>query len=268
MYDSPVGPLTLLAGPAGIRELRFPGRSARPPHAAKRAMPQASAQLREYFAGERRAFTLDLDLRGTPLQKLVWQRLLQIGHGTTTSYGELARSIDESAYPADAEPYMRARLVGAAVGRTPTPILVPCHRVIGSDGSLTGYGGGLARKRALLELEGALPLGAGVGVAAGGLGGGPDGSVVTRTWTLLGGGWRAFAERCPGALGGHRRSRIYGRLDCAAAARAIARGGYVAHRVFFADESAALAAGHRPCAVCMADAYRKWKAGLPAQVPL
>jgi methylated-DNA-[protein]-cysteine S-methyltransferase len=160
VYESPIGALTLVAGPAGIREVRFPGRSANPPLAAKRPMRQAVAQLREYFAGERRGFALQLDLRGTPLQRLVWERLLQIDHGTTTSYGELAQSIDESAYPADVQPYMRARLVGAAVGHTPTPILVPCHRVIGSDGSLTGYGGGLARKQALLELEGALPAGA------------------------------------------------------------------------------------------------------------
>ncbi len=160
VYDSPIGALTLLAGPAGIREVRFPGRSASPPQAAKRPLPQAVAQLGEYFAGERRGFTLELDLRGTPLQKLVWQRLLRIGYGSTTSYGELARSIDDSAYPADVEPYLRARLVGAAVGRTPTPILVPCHRVIGADGSLTGYGGGLARKQALLQLEGALPAAA------------------------------------------------------------------------------------------------------------
>jgi methylated-DNA-[protein]-cysteine S-methyltransferase len=160
VYESPIGRLTLVAGVAGMREVRFPGRSAHPAQATKRPAPEAIAQLQAYFAGERRSFTLDLDLRGTPLQKLVWGRLLEIDYGTTTSYGELARSIDESAYPADVEPYMRARLVGAAVGRTPTPILVPCHRVIGADGSLTGYGGGLARKRALLELEGVLPAGA------------------------------------------------------------------------------------------------------------
>jgi methylated-DNA-[protein]-cysteine S-methyltransferase len=155
VYESPIGPLTLLAGPMGIRAVHFPGRAPRLAQAAKGPMPQALAQLQAYFAGERRCFDLDLELQGTPLQKIVWQRLLQIGYGKTTSYGELARSIDESAYPADVEPNMRARLVGAAVGRTPTPILVPCHRVIGADGSLTGYGGGLARKRALLELEGA-----------------------------------------------------------------------------------------------------------------
>ena len=83
----------------------------------------------------------------------VWEQLLQIPYGTTTTYGELAQRIDESLYPAGLEAYKRARLVGAAIGRTPTPILVPCHRVIGADGSLTGYGGGLHRKRALLNLE-------------------------------------------------------------------------------------------------------------------
>jgi methylated-DNA-[protein]-cysteine S-methyltransferase len=120
-------------------------------------MADAEDQLAEYFAGEREAFALELDLRGSPLQQAVWRRLLQILYGTTTTYGELARQIDDAMYPANVEPYMRARVVGAAVGRTPTPVLVPCHRVIGADGSLTGYGGGLARKRALLELEGALP---------------------------------------------------------------------------------------------------------------
>jgi hypothetical protein len=90
---------------------------------------------------------------------------------------------------------------------------------------------------------------------------------VTRTWTLLGGDGEAFQSAAPGTLGGHRRSRIYGRLDCAGAAGAIARGGYVAHRVFFADEPAALAVGYRPCAVCMPDAYRAWKARSFAQVP-
>ncbi len=154
IYESPVGPLTLVAGPAGIRSVHFPGRSQQLAPTARRRMPQAAGQLEGYFAGERRGFELDLDLRGTPLQLLVWERLLQIPYGTTTTYGELAGRIDESLYPVGLEPYKRARLVGAAVGATPTPILVPCHRVIGADGSLTGYGGGLERKRALLELEG------------------------------------------------------------------------------------------------------------------
>lgn len=153
IYESPVGPLTLVAGPAGIRDVHFPGRSHQLAPTARRRMPQAEEQLEGYFAGERRGFELGLDLRGAPLQLLVWERLLQIPYGTTTTYGELAGRIDESLYPAGLEPYKRARLVGAAVGATPTPILVPCHRVIGADGSLTGYGGGLERKRALLELE-------------------------------------------------------------------------------------------------------------------
>jgi len=152
-YESPIGRLTLLAGASGICGVRFPGDPAPPAQAARGEMPRAVAQLASYFAGERRRFELDLDLRGTPFQRFVWEQLLQIPYGATTSYGELARRVDETLYPAGLEPYKRARLVGAAVGRTPTPIIVPCHRVIGADGSLTGYGGGLQRKRALLDLE-------------------------------------------------------------------------------------------------------------------
>jgi methylated-DNA-[protein]-cysteine S-methyltransferase len=152
-YESPVGQLTLIASSTGIRELRFPGGSQQPAGAAQRPMPQAVEQVASYFAGERRGFELELDLRGAPLQLAVWEQLLQIAYGTTTTYGELARRIDDSLYPEGLEPYRRARLVGAAIGRTPVPIVVPCHRVIGADGSLTGYGGGLHRKRALLDLE-------------------------------------------------------------------------------------------------------------------
>jgi methylated-DNA-[protein]-cysteine S-methyltransferase len=151
--ESPLGPLTAIAGSAGIRNLNFPGRSPRLGDGARRAMPDVTEQLEAYFAGERQAFELDLDLRGTPLQRLVWAQLLQIPYGTTTTYGELAKRIDDSAYPDGLEPYERVRLAAAAIGRTPTPILVPCHRVIGADGSLTGYGGGLRRKQALLDLE-------------------------------------------------------------------------------------------------------------------
>ena len=81
-----------------------------------------------------------------------------------------------------------------------------------------------------------------------------------RTYTLLGAEGKAYSSDSPGALGGHRRSKIYGRLGCPAAARAIARGGYVTHRVFFADEATAIAAGYRPCGVCMPEEYRRWKA--------
>jgi methylated-DNA-[protein]-cysteine S-methyltransferase len=122
---------------------------------AQRPMPEVVDQLEAYFAGERRGFELGLDLRGSPLQKRVWERLLEIPYGATTTYGELAGRIEEPLFPSGLEPYKRVRLVGTAIGRTPTPILVPCHRVIGADGSLTGYGGGLHRKRALLELESA-----------------------------------------------------------------------------------------------------------------
>ncbi len=154
VYESPIGPLTLIAGPKGITNIHFPGRSARLPEAAKRPMPEGVGQLDGYFAGERRAFELDFDLRGAPLQLAVWQQLLEIPYGATTTYGDIAKRIDESLYEPGLEPYKRARIVGAAIGRNPIPIVVPCHRVIGADGSLTGYYGGLQRKQALLDLEG------------------------------------------------------------------------------------------------------------------
>jgi methylated-DNA-[protein]-cysteine S-methyltransferase len=153
IYESPVGPLTVVAGPRGTTNLHFPGRSPRLDEAGHQPMPEVVDQLETYFAGERQAFALPLDLRGPPLHKRVWERLLEIPYGTTTTYGELARRIDDSLYPADLEPYERVRLAAAAIGRNPVPILVPCHRVIGADGSLTGYLGGLQRKQALLDLE-------------------------------------------------------------------------------------------------------------------
>jgi methylated-DNA-[protein]-cysteine S-methyltransferase len=116
-------------------------------------MPEVVHQLEAYFAGECQGFDLALDLDGTPLQEAIWKELLEIPYATTTSYGELAGRIDQSLYRSDVEPYQRARAVGAANGRNPVPIIVPCHRVIGADGSLTGYGGGLQRKRLLLDLE-------------------------------------------------------------------------------------------------------------------
>lgn len=153
-YESPLGPLTVIAGRAGITNVHFPGHAPRLDQAGHRAMPELVGQLDEYFAGERRAFDLSLDLRGSPLQQRVWAQLREIPYGATTSYGELAAQIEQSAYPEGLEPYKRVRLSAAAIGRTPTPIIVPCHRVIGADGSLTGYGGGLQRKQALLDLEG------------------------------------------------------------------------------------------------------------------
>ncbi len=153
IYESPIGPLTLIVGPNGLTDLNFPGRTRAPAGAARRPLPAVVDQLEAYFAGERRSFELALELRGTPLQKAVWRELLEIPYGTTTSYGELASRIDEPLYGSDVEPWQRARVVGAANGRNPISIVVPCHRVIGADGSLTGYGGGLQRKQALLDLE-------------------------------------------------------------------------------------------------------------------
>jgi methylated-DNA-[protein]-cysteine S-methyltransferase len=154
VYESPLGPLTIGGGRDGISSVYFPGRAPRLDEAARRPMAEAIDQLEEYFAAEREAFDLALDLGGSTLQKLVWARLRQIPYGSTISYGELAAQIEESVFPVGIEPYQRVRAAAAAVGQTPTPILVPCHRVIGADGSLTGYGGGLPRKRALLDLEG------------------------------------------------------------------------------------------------------------------
>jgi methylated-DNA-[protein]-cysteine S-methyltransferase len=153
ILDSPLGELTLVAGADGtLRGLYFPG-TAPALHGSDHdpgTLKAATEQLEQYFRGERTAFDLALEIGGTTFQKSVWDALRTIPYGNTTTYGTLARELD-------AQP----RAVGAAVGATPIPIIIPCHRVIGSDGSLTGYGGGLPRKRALLDLEaGVLPLAA------------------------------------------------------------------------------------------------------------
>jgi methylated-DNA-[protein]-cysteine S-methyltransferase len=141
-----LGPLTLVGDDGALQDLHFPGRGGPLDEAARDDAPfgEAIAQLEEYFAGERRRFDLSLRLEGSPFQRRVWEALRAIPFGVTRSYGALA---DEIARPD------RVRAVGAAVGRVPVPIIVPCHRVIGADGSLTGYGGGLHRKQALLDLE-------------------------------------------------------------------------------------------------------------------
>lgn len=146
VHETPIGPLTLHRGPHGLTRLDFPGRGPARDEAARdpAALAAAAAQLDEYFAGRRTAFDLQLDLGGTPFQRRVWAALREIPYGTTVTYTELAHAVGRPDI---------VRAVGAAVGRTPVPIVVPCHRVIGADGSLTGYGGGLQRKRALLELE-------------------------------------------------------------------------------------------------------------------
>jgi methylated-DNA-[protein]-cysteine S-methyltransferase len=155
LVPSPIGEL-LLAGDGRALERLYmqsgPRPFAIPPSWREDAAPfaEAAAQLREYFAGERRAFELDLSPAGSVFQLRVWRALREIPYGETTSYGELARSIGAP----DA-----ARAVGLANGRNPISVVVPCHRVIGADGSLTGFGGGLPNKRLLLDLEaGRLPL--------------------------------------------------------------------------------------------------------------
>ena len=153
IYESPLGRLTVVLSLGGaLRAIHFPGGTEMSAGDA-RAMPRVTGQLDQYFAGERRRFELDVELAGTRFQTAVWERLRKIPYGSTASYGEIADDLGEAAFPAGLEPHERARAVGAEVGRTPVPIVIPCHRVIGADGSLTGYGGGLERKRALLDLE-------------------------------------------------------------------------------------------------------------------
>ncbi len=152
VIDSPVGPLTLVAEQGRLTglymaaqrhapdnsDLGIPGEAADEPFAS------AAAQLAAYFAGELTAFDLPLAPAGTPFQLRVWAALRTIPYGQTVSYGQLARQIGSPA---------ASRAVGLANGRNPIALVVPCHRVVGADGSLTGYGGGLDRKRFLLDLE-------------------------------------------------------------------------------------------------------------------
>lgn len=154
IYESPIGALSVVVGPGGIRQLSFPGKVRLPAEARKGPLPEVEEQLEAYFAGQLREFELCLDLRGSPLDREVWRRLGEIPFGDTVSYGELAARIEPGLFRPEVEPWQRARIVGASNGRNPVAIVVPCHRVIGADGSLTGYAGGLHRKQALLELEG------------------------------------------------------------------------------------------------------------------
>jgi methylated-DNA-[protein]-cysteine S-methyltransferase len=149
--DTPVGPLLVAADDAGLRLIHFQlGRGRRAPEPAWRRDPapfrDLGRQLAQYFGRTRRTFDLALAPEGTPFQLETWRALAAIPYGTTISYEELARRVGRP---------KAVRAVGAANGRNPLPIVVPCHRVIGKDGSLTGFGGGLPAKRALLELEGA-----------------------------------------------------------------------------------------------------------------
>jgi methylated-DNA-[protein]-cysteine S-methyltransferase len=151
ILDSPIGPLGLVASDAGLRAVLFHGHRARP-EGRSPILDETARQLDAYFDGELETFELPLELHGTDFQRRCWLALTSIPIGQTVSYGEQARRLGLGP---DA-----ARAVGAANGRNPIPIVLPCHRVIGADGSLTGFGGGLHVKRFLLEHEGALlPLG-------------------------------------------------------------------------------------------------------------
>jgi methylated-DNA-[protein]-cysteine S-methyltransferase len=153
VVDSPVGPLTLVAAGGALAGLMMTGQRHAPgpetfgapdPAPGPGALADAARQLAEYFAGDRTEFDLELALSGTPFQQRVWKELRAIGYGETISYGQLAERIGQPT---------AFRAVGLANGKNPVSIIVPCHRVIGSGGSLTGYGGGLERKQFLLALE-------------------------------------------------------------------------------------------------------------------
>lgn len=143
--ETPIGALTLAGDERGLTHIHFPGRGPAP-HGDPAPLREAAAQLREYFAGERRTFDLRLRPAGSAFQRAVWDALAGIPYGETTSYAALARRLD----PDDP---LAARAVGSANARNPLPIVVPCHRVVGADGSLTGFAGGLETKRALLDFE-------------------------------------------------------------------------------------------------------------------
>lgn len=149
--DSPIGELTLVASDGVLSGIYFPGHWHMPATEVfgtrvESGFEQAREQLIEYFAGERTEFELVTTVAGGEFQQRVWELIDRIPYGQTTTYGEMAHELGDPAL---------AREVGAAVARNPLSIIVPCHRVVGKDGKLTGYAGGLERKRFLLELEGA-----------------------------------------------------------------------------------------------------------------
>jgi methylated-DNA-[protein]-cysteine S-methyltransferase len=150
-YDSPLGQILLVANDVALTGLHFVGEKYYPPiDSAWRLQPKATfivrarKQLDEYFAGKRKHFDLTVDPAGTPFQRGVWRALQKIPYGTTTNYGALAQRLGKPS---------ASRAVGAANGRNPISIVIPCHRVIGANGDLTGYAGGMDRKAALLRLE-------------------------------------------------------------------------------------------------------------------
>ncbi len=151
VVDSPIGPLGLVASESGLQALLFDGSRIRP-EGRSPVLAEAARQLHAYFDGDLVTFDLPIEVNGTGFQRRCWLALASIPYGQTVSYGEQARRLGLGSEV--------ARAVGAANGQNPLPIVLPCHRVIGANGSLTGFGGGLHVKRFLLEHEGALlPLG-------------------------------------------------------------------------------------------------------------
>ncbi len=158
VVDSPIGPLTVVRDDDGLTGLYYPGHWTNPdqvgfgPRVDTTDDPEfdaAIAQLTGYFAGERQVFDLPLNPQGSDRARRLWQLLAEIPYGQTTTYGALAREIGGGISP---------RAVGGFVGHNPLSIFIPCHRVVGSTGKLTGYAGGLGRKQYLLELEQAIPV--------------------------------------------------------------------------------------------------------------
>jgi len=145
--NSPIGKLLIAGDDSAIRLISFPNRAEVEPGwiaTSTGVLDNAARQLREYFDGRRVEFDLPLAPEGTAFQRDVWQKLCEIPYGSTISYGELARRVGNP---------KASRAVGAANGQNPIPIVIPCHRVIGSNGSLTGFGGGIDMKRRLLDFE-------------------------------------------------------------------------------------------------------------------
>ncbi len=144
LLESPIGPLTLRSSSEAITALLFGARGGTSPLPCP-VLSRAARELAEYFAGKRRQFTVPLSPAGTDFQRRVWAALEAIPYGETTTYGALAAQVGNP---------RACRAVGMANNRNPIPIFIPCHRVVGADGSLTGYAGGLDAKRLLLKLEG------------------------------------------------------------------------------------------------------------------
>lgn len=148
LLESPVGLLTLVSNGRALVGVTFPDHSPAPKHTgdpgSDAVLEHATAELREWFAGQRQSFSVPVERAGTPFQMAIWEQLDAIGWGETRTYGELAHAIGRP---------KASRAVGAAVGRNPLSIVVPCHRVLGASGRITGFAGGVDRKRWLLAHE-------------------------------------------------------------------------------------------------------------------